>query len=133
MSIRLRKLFSENAQRGLALILLASLSWAATVEVNHRHQIQGAARSATETPKTPNGSDSSIVDADSQTTSSRVPLTRGECSICQLHQNLFTSLFSHTLIAAPVLSQVLSRPAGEILYFSPSKSARYGRAPPINS
>ena len=134
MTGTLRKLLPEvvNAKRVLALVLLASLSWAATVEVTHHHQVPGTVGSATESASIPDGITSAIVDARGQTTSSRIPLNSGECSICQLHQNLFTSLFTHTLISAPVVKQGSYRPAGEILYLSPFKSARQGRAPPLN-
>ena len=106
MTGTLRKLLPElvSAKRVLALVLLASLSWAATVEVTHHHQVPVTAGSATDSASVPDGNTSAIV-ARGQTSSSRVPLNSGECSICQLHQNLFTSLFTHTLISAPVTRQ----------------------------
>jgi len=134
MTGTLRKLLPElvSAKRALALVLLASLSWAATVEVTHHHQVPVTAGSANESASIPDGITSAIVDARGQTSSSRVPLNSGECSICQLHQNLFTSLFTHTLISAPVTRQFTYNPAHEVSYFSHFKSPQQGRAPPLN-
>jgi len=134
MTGTLRKLLPEvvNGKRVLALVLLTSLSWAATVEVTHHHQVPGTVGSATESASIPDGITSAIVDARGQTTSSRIPLNSGECSICQLHQNLFTSLFTHTLISAPVVKQFTYSPANEVSYFSHFKTPQQGRAPPLN-
>ena len=134
MTGTLRKFLPEvvNAKCALALVLLASLSWAATVEVTHHHQVPGTVGSATESASIPDGITSAIVDARGQTTSSRVPLNSGECSICQLHQNLSTTLLGHELAVATVEARSIAFNPDPLLHRADFSQSQRGRAPPIN-
>jgi hypothetical protein len=111
----------------LAFALLALVTYSATVNVVHRHGnllLKPAAQTITAAAVSEPG------DANSSLNDSR---SLGDCLICQLHQNLSTTLFSpQPQLIAPV-AQARQIPAAEISYLSQSNTPRQGRAPPLTS
>lgn len=111
--------------RLLACVLLALVTYTTTSEVVHRHGnllLNRAAETVT-TVSTQGGGNSSLND----------PRSLADCLICQLHQNLATTLFSpQAQIVAPVTEGALT-PAAEVSYPSHTATPRRGRAPPLTS
>jgi hypothetical protein len=118
--------------RIIAALLLASVAWGSTVEFTHHHGLrrnvrlaqaentQAAERQAAATQ---------ISDPDSRQSSSRSN-SGAECSICQLHQNLATSLLAAgTAPAVNPISLAHSQPTSRIA-FSEITATLHGRAPP---
>jgi hypothetical protein len=115
--------------RALAFVLLASLSWGATAEVNHHHGTQSAGRvsllSTVSNQITAERIESPCNESPSKGTSSR-----DECLICQLHQNLFAKALSHALHSAPATDAVSRNPTSLVSYSSQFNTPQRGRAPP---
>ncbi|MDX6694503.1 MAG: hypothetical protein QOF02_2106 [Blastocatellia bacterium] len=110
--------------RAMALLLLLLVAYGATVEVVHKHGNSGKGYAAAT-------SSTKVVDKEgSAATDAR---TSGACLICQLHQNLFTSLFNAQpkLVAPPALvARTTVQPTS---YLSQMDAPRRGRAPPFTS
>jgi hypothetical protein len=110
--------------RVMALLLFLFVAYGATVEVVHKHG--NLAQSKDE-------ASSSIRAADSDGSKATESRQSGACLICQLHQNLFVSLFNAQprLVAPPAL---VARTATEpTSYLSQVDAPRRGRAPPSTS
>ena len=124
----------STRERALGLLLLAALSWAATAEINHHHgpEAFGGFASLNLAQDTASESGSPSFESRDQGSSSTSPLSSGDCPICQLHQNLFATLFSHSLQIAPAAASILHGPAALVSYSSPTHTSKRGRAPPIN-
>ena len=118
--------------RLLAVLVLASLAWGATAEVTHRHGAQLNARlrllQATTVPDQPATPQIATPRRGRQETTSSS--SSGQCLICQLHQNLSTTLITASLQSET--AQALIVVASANLPFAPSNSAltQPGRAPP---
>ena len=121
----------------LAIVLLAAIGWGATAEFTHNHGVRSTARASTLLSQT---QASNIAE---QTTTPRVESRKTErssststngagCLICQLHQNLSTTLFNTLPRVAPVDLQVVSALATVVLPQSEVASNQHGRAPPSN-
>jgi len=120
--------------RVLAFVLLASIAWGATAEFTHHHGVQSTARISTllsqsqasnagkqTTPRVESG--------ETEASSSRSTSGAG-CLICQLHQNLSTTLFNTPPRVVPVDLPVVSASATVILPPSEVAANQHGRAPP---
>jgi len=115
--------------RALAFVLLASLSWGATAEVNHHHGAQSAGRvSLLSTVSNQIAADR--IESKSNQSSSTGTSSRDECLICQLHQNLFATALSHALHSAPATGAVSRNPTPLVSYSSQFNTPQRGRAPP---
>lgn len=125
MLIKSRK-FSKPF-RALAFVLFAAISWGATAEVTHHH---GNVRPAAPASASESQSPSQGVEAPDSEASSRRTRTRDECLICQLHQNLFATTFSHAPQTAAIESRLVHSHVAEISYFSRFHTQQQGRAPP---
>jgi hypothetical protein len=122
--------------RALAVVLLASIAWGATAEFTHHHGPQSTVRASTLLSQT---QASNVVE---QTTTTRVESgteasssrsTNGaDCLICQLHQNLSTTLFNTPPRITPVDIHVVSASVTVIFPLSEVASNQRGRAPPSN-
>ena len=126
--------FLSNSAKGtrlLALLLLASIAWGATAEVTHHHSAPGRS-SAPQLTANENQTPSQRVEAPGKGTSSNRTSTRDECLICQLHQNLFATVFSHSVHTTPATTGNLCSHVALIPYSSQSKTPQKGRAPPFN-
>jgi len=121
-------LTSGRGTRALALVLLAAIAWGATAEVTHHHGT--SSRSAGLPTASQDQSESQRVEAPEPEKTSRRAATRDECLICQLHQNLFATSFTHAPQSAPVESRLVHSQLTEISYFSRFHTQQQGRAPP---
>jgi hypothetical protein len=134
---QIQSVWQNRVKRGriVALILLASLAWATTVEFTHHH----GAHPANSFIKSPPGSsqadgrneDIALVQSSdrehhSSTTSS------ADCSICQLLQNLSATLYNSPPQVEPVDAHVLSALPQLTFKLSKFAASQQGRAPPIN-
>ncbi len=120
----------------LAFVLLASIAWGATAEFTHHHGAQSTVRVSTLLSQvSPNVADESsaprIGRGETERSSSKSSNGAG-CLICQLHQNLSTTLFNTPPRVAPVDVPVVSASATVILPLSEVASNQHGRAPPSN-
>jgi hypothetical protein len=113
----------------LALLLLTAIVWGTTAEVTHHHSAPGRS-SARQLTTTEDQNPSQRVEAPDKGTSSNRTLTRDECLICQLHQNLFATLLSHAPQTAPAASQLPPAQSTQVSYFSRFHIQQQGRAPP---
>jgi hypothetical protein len=118
-------------------VLLASIGWGATAEFTHNHGARSTARASTPL------SQAQASNADEQTTSPRVESgetersssksTNGaDCLICQLHQNLSTTLFNAPPSVAAIDIHVAGATAAIVFPPSEVASNQHGRAPPAN-
>ena len=111
--------------RLLAFVLLAFVTYAAIIEVTHRHG--GLLLS------TPDSSHAAISSSGGVNSSANDSRTIGECLICQLRQQLsFSLLNAPPPIVAPQLQFVRAH-ATVVLSFSRPDTPRLGRAPPLAS
>ena len=109
--------------RLLALVLLACLSWGATAEFTHQHSTQ-VNQASLQTQ-----SEVAFVSDFGRTTTSKSK-SLGDCLICQLHQNLSNTLFTHTLAVGTVqhVSQYFA--AAFVIHRADFSTSQRGRAPP---
>jgi len=114
------------AARVLAFVLLLLVAYSTTAEAVHKHGnllVRNQATQGISVASTPDGTGSSLNDSRSL----------GDCLICQLHQNLSTTLFSPLPQAiAPVVQATLA-PTVEVSYLSHAATPQRGRAPPFAS
>jgi hypothetical protein len=117
--------FRSAFSRGLGLLLLAFILYGTTVDAAHRHgQVlplrAGAdvtSLSHSEQPANPAGKTTGCND----------------CLICQLHQNLNTTLITYRLVNPPQQLQLRVSITAVRDVFSQSGNAAAGRAPPFIS
>lgn len=130
-------IFGSPAKRArlLALLLLASLAWGATAEFNHHHGGRARlAQSLLSTIQAQSLDDASSVKIESNETNgtSSTSKTGAECLICQLHQNLSTTLLGQTPGVGAAEAHRLNAPATAVFQLSEFTSTGQGRAPPSN-
>lgn len=132
MTSKYRKLLyvSEKRTQALALLLLAAIAWGATAEVTHHHR-QSNPASAEQLASAGDLVASERIESPSKGTSSNRTTTRDECLICQLHQNLFGTLLSHSQHTAPAATGILYSRAAPDSYSSQFNTPQRGRAPPF--
>ena len=123
--------------RVLAVMLLASIAWGATAEFTHHHGFQSTARVSALLSQTQNANASAqtatpLVESGGTKRSSSRSTNAADCLICQLHQNLSTTLFNTPPRVAPVDLQVVSASATVIFPLPEVTSNQHGRAPPSN-
>ncbi|MEA2202588.1 MAG: hypothetical protein QOI89_3239 [Solirubrobacteraceae bacterium] len=126
-------LFRSPAKRArlLALMLLASLAWGSTVELTHHHGVKAAASlsGAAQSPAADDATATQISSSETSGTSSNSK-TGGECLICQLHQNLSTTIIAHTPGDGPTETLALRSAPSAVVHLSEFTSTGQGRAPP---
>ena len=124
--------------RILAVLLLASLAWGTTVEFTHHHSARSSSavsQSIFKSAQTSNAANeaSSIRFESNRTNGSSSPSKTGaECLICQLHQNLSTTVFTHPPGVGPTETHVISPRTSVLLQLSVFTANQHGRAPPVN-
>ena len=121
----------------LAVVLLASIAWGATAEFTHHHGARSAARVSTllsqaQASHLADQTASPRVESGKTEKSSPRSTNGADCLICQLHQNLSTSLFNTPPRVAPVNLLVASASAAVVFPPSEVASNQHGRAPPAN-
>src|SRR5438552_3719451 len=122
--------------RVLAFVLLVSIAWGATAEFTHHHGVQSTARigtllSQSQARNAGEQTTPQVESSETEASSSRSTSGAG-CLICQLHQNLSTTLFNTPPRVVPVDLPVVSASATVIFPLSEVASNRRGRAPPAS-
>jgi hypothetical protein len=120
--------------RILAALLLASVAWGSTVEFTHHHGARNTrAGGASEIAnRADNQSDEARwQDSNSPQSSSRSN-TGAECSICQLHHNLATTLLSEGAPAASDETYSAHAQTSLRVQFLEFTATLHGRAPPLS-
>ena len=114
---------ATNRIRLLALLLLACLSWGATAEFTHNHSTQ-VNQASLQTQ-----SEVAFVSDFGRTTTSKSK-SPADCLICQLHQNLSNTVFTHALAVGTVqhVSQFFA--AAVVVHRADFSTSQRGRAPP---
>ena len=120
----------------LAIALLASIAWGATAEFTHHHGAQLTARvstlfSQTQASNIGEQTTTTRVEAGTEASSSR-STNAADCLICQLHQNLSSTLFNTPPRVVPVDIHVVNASATVVFPLSEVASNQRGRAPPVN-
>jgi hypothetical protein len=122
--------------RVLAVVLLASITWGATAEFTHNHGARSTARTGallSQTQAANAGEQTNTAGIESAGTKRSSRSTNGaDCLICQLHQNLSTTLFNPPPRVAPVDVHVANASAPVIFPLSEVAANQRGRAPPSN-
>ena len=117
--LKLRGAFS----RGVGLLLIALIFYATTVNAVHRH-----GRVA------PQGSDvASLIHSQQTTNPAGASTGCNDCLICQLHQNLNTTLITFRLVSPPKRLQLRIPATVPRDVLSHAVCASAGRAPPFIS
>jgi hypothetical protein len=116
----------------LAVLLLASLAWASTVELTHNHGAGARPRGSLSTAQSqvPNESTLDQVSASKTNHSSSNSKSGAECLICQLHQNLSSSVIGHTPGDGPSETCGLNAPVHSVVQLAEFAAPGQGRAPP---
>jgi hypothetical protein len=109
--------------RLLALLLLACLSWGAIAEFTHNHSTrvnQASVQTQTEV---------AFVSDFGKTTTSKSK-SPADCLICQLHQNLSNTVFTHAPATDTIqhVSQYFA--AAVVIHRADFSTSQRGRAPP---
>jgi len=109
----------------LALLLLACIGWGATAEFTHSHSTR-ANQAALQTQ-----SEGAFVSDFGKTTTSKSK-SPADCLICQLHQNLSNTIFTHAPATGAVqhVSQYFA--AAVVIHRADFSTSQRGRAPPVN-
>jgi hypothetical protein len=118
--------------RLLAALLLASIAWGATAEFTHTH---GLRTQSTLTPAPISNSSfdtSESIQTTNQSSTSSRSRASAECLICQLHQNLSTTLLGHALATASVETHSFAFNPDLTLHRADFSKSQRGRAPPVN-
>jgi hypothetical protein len=121
----------QSGSSALAVLLLASLVWVTTAEFNHQHGLRPKPASA---PAKLQQNDSAIsLETDNTNGGLSRARTSGDCAICQVHQNLSTTLFSSPLTVSPI--QTEQRISAALVTAARGKCVanQQGRAPPVFS
>lgn len=118
----------------IAALLLACLAWGATAELNHHHGVGSTNLSQqliqSEASGTTDETPAPQFESSGQQGSSSTSRTGSECLICQLHQNLAATLFSHPPRVGTEEATALRAPTTVIVELNEFRPNQQGRAPP---
>jgi len=128
-------LFRSPVKRArlLAVLLLATLTWASTAEFSHHHggrvRAGESLLSATESSGA-NQSTAGQIQADDENGPSSNSRKGAECLICQLHQNLSAPVIGHAPGVEPAETRGLNTPPTDVSELLAFTACGHGRAPP---
>ena len=117
----------------LAVLLLASLAWGSTVELTHHHGAKAKSsesRSSTAQSVTADDATSTQISSSNPNGPSSNSKTGVECLICQLHQNLSSTIVGHPPGVGPTETRGLNTPSSAVVQLSEFTATGQGRAPP---
>jgi hypothetical protein len=131
-------LASQNRNSRLSLItrivgafLLAAIAWGSTFEFTHNHRAGSLTRSQTVPTETQINGNEQAASRQLPPLSSRT--STSECSICQLHHNLATTLISQPAGVSANASQSIAQFSLAQFELTEYRGSRHGRAPPVFS
>jgi len=116
----------------MAVVLLAALSWATTAEFTHHHGTAGFNQSLSNPTQAKQISIIPSVESTATKGTSSRSRTVAECLICQLHQNLSSTLFSDPPRVASAETKIRYAVTTALFRLSEFRSDQQGRAPPSN-
>jgi hypothetical protein len=122
--------------RLLAFFLLAAFAWGTTAELNHHHAIKARSGQALLSAAQDSiVSKAASVQVESEGTSGTSSSSKNgaACLICQLHQNLSSTLFSEPPGVGSTETHLLNANAAVVVQLYEYRANRLGRAPPIDS
>jgi len=115
--------------RALAALLLLTLACGTVAEYTHNHRDRaGGLTVNTSAPET----EANLVQSSGTSNSSSRSKSGAECLICQLHQNLSNTYFTHTPAVAPTETHSLAFSTTISFHRADFSSSQRGRAPPAN-
>src|SRR3989442_6810299 len=117
--------------RVLAALLLAAIAWGSTFEFTHHH---GASSQQLESQAYTSKADAAADQSSFQSQQSSQSSSRSstsECSICQLHHNLATTLISKLADTRYDVAQAASVTEAAAVHLSEFTATQHGRAPPV--
>lgn len=116
--------------RVIATLLLAAIAWGSTVEFTHHH---GASSAQFANQQFAGTNDVEVKQASIESQQSSHSSSRSntsECSICQLHHNLATTLISKLADAKCEVASLTTTVKTTAVHLSEFTATRRGRAPP---
>jgi hypothetical protein len=116
------------ATRVLGAFLLATIAWGSTFEFTHHHGVGSLTRSQRVTTESQTNGNQQAAARQLPPPSSRT--STSECSICQLHHNLATTLISEPAGVASNASQSITHFAIAQIELAEFSESQHGRAPP---
>lgn len=114
--------------RLLGAFLLAAIAWGSTFEFTHHHGVGSLTSSQRVTTETQTNSDEQAASRQLPPLSSRT--NTSECSICQLHHNLATTLISQPAGVSSDASQSIAQSLFAQIELAEFSGSQHGRAPP---
>src|ERR1051325_6584659 len=117
--------------RVLGAFLLAAIAWGSTFEFTHHHGVDSLTRSQRVTTETQTNSNEEAASRQLPPLSSRT--NTSECSICQLHHNLETTLISQAAGVTSDASQSITHFVFAQIELAEFRESQHGRAPPVFS
>src|SRR5215510_8998042 len=115
--------------RLLGAFLLAAIAWGSTFEFTHHHGVGSLTRSQRVSSETQTNNNEEAVTRQLPPLSSRT--STSECSICQLHHNLATTLISQPAGVSSDASQSIAQFSFAQIQLAEFSASQHGRAPPI--
>jgi hypothetical protein len=117
--------------RVLGALLLAAVAWGSTFELTHHHGVGSLTRSQRVATGTQTNGNEQAASRQLPPLSART--NTSECSICQLHHNLATTLISQPAGVTADASQSITEFAVPQIELAEFSDSQHGRAPPAFS
>jgi len=114
--------------RVLGALLLAAIAWGSTFEFTHHHGVGSPIRSQRVARETQTSGNEQAASGQLPPLSSRT--STSECSICQLHHNLATTLISQPAGVSSDASQSIAQFSFAQIQLAEFSASQHGRAPP---
>src|SRR5690349_10454186 len=114
--------------RLLGAFLLAAIAWGSTFEFTHHHGVGSLTRSQLVATETQTNTNEEAATGQLPPLSSRT--STSECSICQLHHNLATTLISQPAGVSSDASQSIAQFSFAQIQLAEFSASQHGRAPP---
>jgi|ERR1043165_3947608 hypothetical protein len=114
--------------RLLGAFLLAAIAWGSTFEFTHHHGVGSLTRSQRVTTETQTNGNQEAATGQLPPLSSRT--STSECSICQLHHNLATTLISQSAGVSCDASNAVAQFSFAQVQLTKFSESQHGRAPP---
>jgi hypothetical protein len=114
--------------RVIGAVLLAAIAWGSTFEFTHHHGVGSLTRSQRVATETQTSGNEESATRQLPPLSSRT--STSECSICQLHHNLATTLISQPAGVSSDAGQSIAQFSFAQIELAEFSASQHGRAPP---